>query len=282
MSRERIDNFSNPLLMKLGISSYTYTWAIGVPGHEPQHTMDENLLLEKTYHHGLSLLQVADNLPLHTMDEERISAFFSRAGEMGIELEMGARMLTEEMLETYLGLSRKCGSRILRFVADGKDYTPSLDEIKGIARNAIPALKDADIILALENHDRILSTEFADIVESVGSEYLGICLDCANSIGAGEGLQEVISTLAPYTVNFHLKEISIARKYHMMGFDIEGRPFGQGVLPLEWALDILTDKCRTAILELWTPPEDIIEETVKKAASWADQSIKYLRPFFDK
>jgi 3-oxoisoapionate decarboxylase len=109
------------------------------------------------------------------------------------------------------------------------------------------------------------------------SGYAGICLDCANSLGAGEGIREVVETLAPYTVNLHLKEILIRRKSHRMGFDVEGKPFGQGQLPLEWILSKLTTACRTAILELWTPPEESIEETIFKENSWAEQSIRYLR-----
>jgi len=63
----------------------------------------------------------------------------------------------------------------------------------------------------------------------------------------------------------------------MMGFDIEGRPFGEGLMPLEWILSTLTPECRTAVLELWTPPEDTLEETIIKERNWAKQSIDYLR-----
>ena len=119
--------------------------------------------------------------------------------------------------------------------------------------------------------------QFLQIIEKAGSPYVGICLDCANSFGAGEGFKEVVNCLAPHVVNLHLKEISIKRKYHMMGFDIEGRPFGEGLMPLEWILSTLTPECRTAVLELWTPPEDTLEETIIKERNWAKQSIDYLR-----
>jgi len=65
-----------------------------------------------------------------------------------------------------------------------------------------------------------------------------------------------------------------------MGFDIEGKPFGEGCLPLEWIISKLTPKCRTAILELWTPPEENIEKTIKKEIKWAQQSISFLRRYF--
>ena len=58
--------------MKLGISSYTYSWAVGVPGHAPARPLDENDLLDKAHEHRVSLLQIGDNLPLHTFDSARL------------------------------------------------------------------------------------------------------------------------------------------------------------------------------------------------------------------
>jgi len=67
----------------------------------------------------------------------------------------------------------------------------------------------------------------------------------------------------------------------MMGFDIEGLPFGEGSLPLEWMLSQLPGKCKTAILEQWTPPEENLEKTIEKEDKWAKQSILYLRKFIN-
>ncbi len=38
--------------------------------------------------------------------------------------------------------------------------------------------------------------------------------------------------------------------------------------------------CRSAILELWTPPEASLEETIAKEAAWAEASLDYLRKHF--
>lgn len=65
----------------------------------------------------------------------------------------------------------------------------------------------------------------------------------------------------------------------MMGFDIEGKPFGEGCLPLEWMLTQLPSGCKTAILEQWTPPEGTIQATIEKEQKWARQSISYLKNY---
>lgn len=234
-------------------------------------------LLTKAKDLDIRLLQIADNIPLHVMAVDELDRLIRAASDRNIELETGANRMTAENLELYLGIAEKMGSKILRFVIDGEGYKPDLKEIISIIKNAEPELKNRHIILALENHDRFLARQFVQIIDEVGSSFLGICLDCANSLGAGEGFHEVVTQLAPFAVNFHLKEVSIKRKYHMMGFDIEGKPFSEGCLPLEWMLTQLTSKCRTAILELWTPPEETLEKTIEKESKWAEQSVRYLR-----
>jgi hypothetical protein len=41
-----------------------------------------------------------------------------------------------------------------------------------------------------------------------------------------------------------------------------------------------TGRCSTAILELWTPPEPELADTIRKEARWAGESMEYLRQFF--
>ena len=68
----------------------------------------------------------------------------------------------------------------------------------------------------------------------------------------------------------------------MLGFTVTGCPAGQGMLNVPWLLgEIRTHgRCQSAILELWTPPADTVEETVAREAAWADESLAYLKPFF--
>jgi len=266
--------------MKLGISSYSFTWAVGVKGFLPEKRINELDLLDLANELKVSLVQIADNMPLHEMSEERLNALVKKANDNQIDLETGANMLTSTNLEKYISIAGKLQSGILRFAIDGKNYKPGISEVIPIIKNAVPELKKQGIILAIENHDRLFVSDFLEIVEKVGSPHVGICLDCANSLGLGEGFHEVVNALAPFTVNFHLKEICIKRKYHMMGFDIEGRPFGEGYLPLQWMLEQLPSKCKTAILEQWTPPENTIIKSIEKEYDWAHKSVNYLKNYF--
>jgi 3-oxoisoapionate decarboxylase len=219
--------------MKAGISSYTYTWAIGLPGKEPEHPMTVYHLLEKAVELGADVVQIADNLPLDHFSHHELLKIKNMAEDLHLNIEVGARKMTFENLEKYIELAVFFHSPILRFVIDGKDYAPDPEEIHEVIKQAVPLLEGNNIILAIENHDRFKAAEFAEMVYRSGSRHIGICLDSVNSMGAGEGLETVIDKLAPLTVNLHVKEFSVNRIYHQMGFIIEGCPLGKGMLPVE-------------------------------------------------
>ncbi|QHT69283.1 sugar phosphate isomerase/epimerase [Rhodocytophaga rosea] len=266
--------------MRLGISTYTYTWAIGVPGKEPKKRMDAKALLQKAIDLGVYCVQFADNLPLHTFADSALRELGAFAQNQGIFTEIGMRGLFPELVLQYIAIAKQLGSPFLRIVVDGPGFHPSPQEIIDRIEDLIPDLKQSNIILAIENHDRFTARTFASIIEKLGTEQVGICLDSVNSMGAGEGIETVVDILAPYTVNLHVKDFQVQRVYHMMGFVVEGRPAGKGMLRTEWLLEKLApyNKCQSAILELWTPPEENILAIIEKENRWAEESIRYLKP----
>jgi len=263
--------------MNLGISSYTYTWAIGVPEQIPVEPLSYKGLIDKARQLEVGVVQVADNLPLDAMEEKDLLAYNKLAVDHEIQLEAGARGMTEANLERYIRIAELIKSPILRFVIDGSDYAPAIPTILAIIKNALPVFKEHNIVLALENYERLKASDFASIVEKIGSDYVGICLDSVNSLGAGEGLETVVKLLGPLTVNLHVKEFQIARLDHKMGFLIEGLPAGEGMLNVPWLLEHVGKRCQSAILEQWTPPEKKLKDTIIKEDEWAKKSISYLK-----
>lgn len=264
--------------MKLGISSYTYTWSIGVPGQEPQRPLSPLSLLQRAVDLDVSVLQIADNMPLHILPEAELATLAKQAVGQNVQIEVGTRGITPDHLQTYLSLAQQFDSPFLRVVVDTADHQPTIPDTIALIRESLPAFASANIVLALENHDRFSTADFLHILETVDSPYLGICLDTVNSFGALEGPEVVVAALAPWTVNLHVKDFLIRRADHMMGFTIEGTPAGQGRLNVPWLLDVLQPYGRThsAILELWTPPEADIKATVKKEDAWTQESVAYL------
>jgi len=265
--------------MKPGISSYTYTWSVGVAGSMPEKPLTARDLIDKAYKAGVEVVQIADNLPLEKSSYEELNALLIYATQRKVNLEMGGRGLTPEHTLRCLKTAEMLKSPILRMVIDGQDFEPDVPVITGIIKGLLPEFKSRNIKLAIENHDRFKAREFEKIIQEIGSEMLGICLDSVNSMGAGEGFGEVAKILLPYTINFHVKDFTIRRVAHKMGIIIEGAPAGQGRLNIEEIVAKLseTGRCRSAILELWTPPESTIEDTILKEERWAKESIEFLK-----
>ncbi|TVQ06867.1 MAG: hypothetical protein EA359_00645 [Balneolaceae bacterium] len=265
--------------MKTGISSYTYTWAVGVPGKEPAKPMTAFDLVKRAEDMEVSLVQIADNLPLHNFDLDTLKKLGDMAVESGVEIETGARGLTAENLSNYIRIAELLRSPVLRFVIDSPGYEPDISTVLSVIKAHLASLEKHKITLALENHDRLHSSIFRETVETINHPLVGICLDSVNSLGIAEGLETVVENLAPYTVNLHVKDFTVRRVDHKMGFVVEGVPAGRGFLNLPWILEKLHpwNRCQSAILELWTPPASTLEETIAKEDIWARESIHYLK-----
>ena len=95
---------------------------------------------------------------------------------------------------------------------------------EAILAKALRAVWERDAALAAEVHHDDLEIDRIDVA-----------LD-----------EEVTRALAPHTLNLHLKDFTVRRVSHMMGFVVEGTPAGQGMLDVPWLLrHMLEAKSRT-------------------------------------
>ncbi|GAB4523420.1 MAG: sugar phosphate isomerase/epimerase [Anaerolineae bacterium] len=266
-------------MTRLGLGTYAYAWAIGVPGYPVDAPMDVFAFLRRAAALNLRLVQIADNLPLDQLTPEAFNALLAEAKQWGIAIEVGTRGINHAHLRRYLTIAQACGSSILRIVVDTAAHHPTPDEVISTLRAILPEFAAAGITLAIENHDRFSAKTLAHIVEALASPYVGICLDTVNSFGALEGPEVVIDTLGPYVVNLHVKDFEIHRLDHNMGFALNGTPAGRGMLNVPQVLARLAQFNRTfnAILELWPAWEESTAATITKEAAWVQESIPYLR-----
>ena len=267
--------------MKLGISSFTYAWAIGIPGYLPERPMTAVELLCRVSELGVKLVQVADNLPIDQLSGAELAAFGRLAADLNVSIELGARGIGVGHLRTYLRLAERLRSPVLRVVIDTADHHPAESEIIDTISAIIPEFERAQVCLAIENHDRFKAETLAGFLKQIDSEYVGNCLDTVNSFGALEGPEVVVETLAPWAVSLHVKDFAVFRPRHHGGFTIEGRPVGRGRLDVPWLLERLRSYGRdpNAILEQWPPVGATLADTIATEHAWAVESVEYLRQF---
>jgi sugar phosphate isomerase/epimerase len=265
--------------MRLGIGSYTYTWAAGVPGSPPARPLTALGLLEKAARLGVRVVQFCDNLSLARLPGDELDGCLAFARAKGIAVQVGTRGLDPDDIIAHLGIALRAGSSFVRLVVDGGWRRPTPAEAVSALRQVLPTFEKSRARIAIENHDRFPVRTLAAMVEELGPDRAGICLDTVNSLGALEGPRAVVETLAPYTLNLHLKDFVIERVPSKMGFVVEGRPVGSGRLDVPWLLGALRAAGRDvdAIIELWTPPAGSIEETLGREEEWAAESVRYLR-----
>ena len=251
ISNANKDLLTMVIARRFGVGSYTWPWAARAKTLTPQ------VIAERALAAGLYTIQLCDNIALTGLQ----TTDFLR----GLTIELGTRGLAS--VSETLELAARLNVPLLRLVIDTHDHEPEPVEIIETVRGFLPQLSAQNCTLALENHDRLSAKTLAMIVEAVGSDFVGICLDTANSIGAGEGLETILHHLAEHTVCLHLKDIQIRRVSHLMGFDVFGCEPGTGIVDFKATYAAMGKRCQSVILEQW-PPESVVEE------AWAATGIK--------
>jgi sugar phosphate isomerase/epimerase len=265
--------------MRLGISSYTYGWAIGGEGNRPADAPTALDLIDRAAAFGVPVLQLADNLPPQTFHDDSVRQIAARAAERNISIEVGTRGCDPDVLARFIEIAHTLNSPILRIVIDTPTDHPTEEQVIKRLAAVSDAAREAGVVLAIENHDRFGSAQLVRIVQNL-SPQVGICLDTANSLGVPEGPEVVVERLGSLAVNLHLKDFAVTRVPYLQGFVVEGRPAGRGMLDIPWLLERMRAFGKdniSAIAELWVPPEASIEQTIAKESQWAEASVRALR-----
>jgi sugar phosphate isomerase/epimerase len=265
--------------MRLGISSWTYPWAIGVSGFPPPvRPIRLADLLERAGALKVGVVQVADNLPLHELDSAELRDARDQALSLGLRIEIGTRSVEPVHLLRYLRLAVKFDAVLLRTLTRSLEEQASLEQAEKWIREVLPEFEAQGVTLGLENYEKHSCRDLAALVRRLESTHVGICLDTVNSLGALETPEVVVETLAPLTVNLHIKDFVIDRVPQMMGFVVSGVPAGTGKLAIPWLLGQMpVGNDASAILEQWPPLRESVEATIAMEQEWAERGVQYLR-----
>jgi len=253
---------------KLGIGSWSLPWSIGMQGYPwPPQPLSVTDLLEKAVEANVSVVQIADNLPLHELPEEELDRLRKAADTQGLVLEAGTRSLEPEHLERYIAIAYRIGARLLRTVLSGSLLGPKqMAAAEAGIRQVLPMLERRGVTLALENNEAFSAEEFSGLIHRIASPSVGICLDTANSLGRPEALQTVVGSLAEHAVMLHAKDYDIRRVDTRMGFSIVGKPVGEGRVDFEFVLAELERRGRTGISVIALPPFRAVVSAMLAAA----------------
>lgn len=278
----------------LGIGSYTLPWAVGVPGFpKPARSLGPFELLAEARRLGAKVVQICDNLPLNGLPGPELSRLRSEAVDAGVGLEVGTRGTEAELLAAYLSIAEAVGSRVLRtLVSVDPSGRARVAEAERTVRGLLPELASRGITLLVENYEHVPAAGLRGLVDRIGSDYVRVCLDTVNNLGIPEDQERVLDALCPVAGGLHVKDFRIRRADHGLGYVIEGAPAGEGRLDIAGLLDRVglrsgadtgagaagqRDRSLSAVIELWTPWQGSLDETVALEQTWAERSMANMR-----
>lgn len=263
--------------MVLGLGSYTFRWSIGHKGLNPPRPLAATDLLDVAKAHDLAVVQYADNCPLHRLEAGELASLKSKADAFGIAIELGTQSFNAQEVEAYIGIGRTVGAKILRVALDGPDAEKPVDELAAEFKGLLPKAKDAGLRIAIENHFNYPSPRLVQLLDAIADNGVGVCLDVANSICAGEWPMETVTMLAAHAINLHLKDYVIVPDPYGVGFVIHGCPLGQGRVDCQAVLDAMPTQDMTVIMEHWLPRTDDMADARRQETEWLKQSLDYAR-----
>jgi sugar phosphate isomerase/epimerase len=266
---------------RIGLTSFALRFAIGTPDFSPARPLNPTAVLEKAASLGAEVIQICDNLPLAPFSDRALDDLARRAGELGLELEVGTRGSRPEQLDRYLEVAERLGARVLRVVLSDAEEGRTIAEELATVRNLVPRLAAAGVALALENRFRLTPSQMADFVRAVGAPEVGACLDPLNAISRLVGPEETVRALAPLAVTAHVKDGAVTREGAV--WVLRGCPVGEGQVDVEGLVAALCayGRAPNLLAEGWMEPLADEAATLAREEDWARRGIAYLRGLQD-
>ncbi len=180
------------------------------------------------YLSSIKLTWAMISLPPATLaDEAAIKAIRAHADTLGLKLQLAfgsvcpsargfnAQLGTlEEQVARALKASQIFGATCMRCVLGGDPERPQIemhiDNMIKAVRTIRSRIADSGVKLAVENHGGDLQArEMKMMVESVGTDVMGVCLDSGNPVWMLEDPHMTLETLIPYAETSHVRDSAV-------------------------------------------------------------------------
>ena len=228
--------------------------------------------------HDIGLTGVQTNPP--STDAEAIKKFRERLESLDMYLICDPRLPNDASglpaFEAQVQAYKEAGARSFHAALTGRRYEDfdalepwkqMFDRIKKQSALVEPVLRKHRVALAYENHKGYRAAEQAAWLKSMGSEWLGVCLDFGNNMSLCEDPMETCKMLAPYTIFAHIKDMGV--EAYADGFLLSEVVMGTGMLDLKGMVQILRQKDPNMIFALEMITRDPLKIPVYTAKYWA-------------
>lgn len=260
----------------IGLGSYAFFWRQSDRVADPLSLID---VLERTRELGVELFQICDYAPLLGMSATELKGASAAARDLGVRIELGTKGVGADHLAAFLRLAEIFDAALVRSMVFAPDFRPTLDDAERLLREALPSYEAAGVTLALETYEQLPTAALISLVERIGSDRLGICLDPANTVAGLELPRDVVERCAPHTKNVHAKDFAFRRQDGWVGFTYSGARMGEGLHDYPHLLRTVDPDARgiNQIVEHWLPWQGDPATTASVEADWTATALDYLR-----
>lgn len=240
-----------PETKKATIGMVIYCQGIRIKHHNaahPSEPLDDPIrFLEHCHDFGAGGMQA----PLGIRPEEYSDALKEKAEQYGMFIDGVASLPEDESdlarFELTVKTAKRSSAGIIRTVMmPGRRYEEydSMEQFQRIRKRGIRSVELAEsimrkhrVILAIENHKVQRIPELLEVLNHIGSEFVGMCYDTGNSFVLLEDPIETAKAFAPWTHTVHFKDQGL-REYED-GFLFADIQYGQGFIDLPAVADIV-------------------------------------------
>jgi sugar phosphate isomerase/epimerase len=279
--------------MKPAIDSYCYHRYFGESyaglQSDPGARMTVWDFLERAGRHGVEGVSI-ESCFLPPIDDELLAGLRDQLDAHGFErvwawghpdgLRSGTDRRAARDLVRHIGYAKEIGASVMRIVGGSRRTRPKSWKThkRRLARalaDPLAAAQDQGVVLAIENHIDMLSDELVDLVTSIHSPWLGVCLDTGNNLRLFEDPVAVAQALAPFARATHVKDIGVLRGNPREFAFWPSVPLGRGLVDLAAVLDALRKAAYAGLLAVevdFLHPDYAADEDAAVA-----ESLKHLR-----
>ena len=266
---------------RVGLGTYCFFWQhqAVLPDGATASPLGLPDMLRLSAELGAEVFQICDYAPLLSLSAGELRDLRALAADLALPLELGTRGVVPDHLASFLGLADTLGASLVRSMLYAPDSRPTLAEAERMLRVALPAFEAAGVTLTLETYEQVSSGELVGVVEQLGSDSLGICLDPANNVAGLENPRDVVERCAPYVRNIHVKDFRYVRLHGWVGFELSGAPLGEGLLDYDHLVRTVDPDTRgiSRVLEHWVPWRGDLDEAIATERDWTTRNLAILK-----
>jgi sugar phosphate isomerase/epimerase len=228
---------------------------------------------------GVDLFQICDYAALESMSDAELTDAAAAARDLGVAVELGTKGIEPDRLARFLDLAGVFDARLVRSMLYSPDSRPTLSQAEQWLCQALPAYEASGVDLALETYEQVPTADLVGLVDRIGSERLGICLDPANVVARLELPRDCVELTAAHVKNVHVKDFAFARQPGWVGFTYGGAPMGDGLHDYPHLLETVKPRENgvNEVVEHWLSWQGEPDTTIRTEREWTRRTIEYLR-----